>query len=117
MSKKSAWIIGGTVVAILIVTSVVPSVLGLIYGGQYGGWGMMGPGMMGGFGTMGIMSVVWIVVIGLIVWAVVVSTRGAWGSGGSGPAPESSALEVLKKRYARGEMSKAEYEEMKKDIA
>lgn len=35
---------------------------------------------------------------------------------GTGSRTEESALEVLKKRYARGEISKAEYEEKKRDL-
>jgi putative membrane protein len=38
------------------------------------------------------------------------------GQRGGEPPPET-ALEVLKKRYARGEISKAEFEEKKRDIA
>lgn len=30
--------------------------------------------------------------------------------------PEDSALEILKKRYARGELNKQEYEECKRDL-
>jgi putative membrane protein len=112
---KTALIIGGIIVAALI---VLPSVSGLIWGGQYGGWGMMGPGMMGGFGTMGVMSIIWIVVLGLIIWAVVALVRGGSQSGGSDSSSSrpDSALEILKERYARGEINKAEFEEKKKDL-
>ena len=46
---ETALIIGGIIIAALI---IVPSVVGTVSGLQGGGWGMMGPGMMGGFGWM-----------------------------------------------------------------
>jgi len=110
---KTALIIGGIVVAVLI---VLPSVLGAISGWQGSGWGMMGPGMMGGFGTMFFMPILWIVVIGLIVWAVVAAVRRP-GESDSSTRQADSALEVLKRRYARGEIDKEEYEEKKRDLA
>jgi putative membrane protein len=79
------------------------------------GWGH-GPWMMGGYG-MGwfggiFMVIFWIaVVIGivfLIRW-LVQSTRGGAGSA-------ESALEILKRRYAAGEINKKEYEQKKKDL-
>ncbi len=112
---KTALIIGGIIVVALI---VLPTVFGLISGWQYGGWGMMGPGMMGGFGWMWLMPILSIVFLGLIIWAVVALVRGLSGSRGpdSGSTSPDSALEVLKKRYARGEIDKQEYEEKKKDL-
>ncbi len=111
---KTALIIGGVVVAVLVVLSILPW---LFWGGQ--GYGMMGPWMMGGFGTMFLMPVLWIAIIGLIVWAVVVAVRRSGGteSGGSTGRTEDSALEILKQRYARGEIDKEEYEARKKDLA
>ncbi len=81
------------------------------------GWGM-GPGMMGwgyGMGWFGtiIMAAFWIAVIVGIVFLIrwmVVST----GTGGRGGRPEDSALEILKRRYAGGEINKEEFEEKKK---
>ena len=83
-------------------------------------WGH-GPGMMGwgyGMGWFGsiLMVAFWVaVIVGMIFlirW-LVVSTRG----GVSGARSEDSALEILKRRYARGEINKEEFEEKKKDLA
>ena len=109
---KTILIIAGIIVAVLVILSVVP---GLIWGGQYGSWGMMGPGMMGGYGTMFFMPVLWIVILGLIIWAVAAAVRpGEYRGSDSVTAP--SALELLKKRYASGEINKEEFEEKKKDL-
>jgi putative membrane protein len=82
-------------------------------------WGH-GPGMMGGGYGMGwfgmiIMAAFWIAVIVGIVFLIrwlVLSTR----TEGHKAHPEDSALEILKKRYARGEIDKEEFEEKKKDL-
>ncbi len=110
---KTILIIGGIIVIVLI---VLPLVFGQIWGEQYGGWGMMGPGMMGGFGWMAIMPVLGIVVLGLIIWAVVAAVRGSSEPRSSDSSKADSALEVLKRRYARGEITKEEYQEKKKDL-
>ncbi len=112
---KTALIIGGIIVAALI---IVPSVVGAVSGWQGGGWGMMGPGMMGGFGWGWFMPVFGILFLGLIIWAVIALVRGVSQPGGSdsGSSHPDSALEVLKKRYARGEIDKEEYEGKKKDL-
>ncbi len=110
---KVALIIGGIILGVVI---ILPLVFGAVSGWQYGGWGMMGPGMMGGFGWMWLMPVFWIVFLGLIIWAVVTSVRSSSESRGSDSSKADSALELLKKRYARGEIDKQEYEEKKKDL-
>ena len=109
---KTALIIGGVILAVLV---ILPLVFGLIAGWQGYGYGMMGPWMMGGFGMMGFMSIFWIAALGLIVWLVVAAVRRPSDSHSS--AGSGSALEVLKKRYARGEIDIEEYEEKKKDLA
>ncbi len=59
------------------------------------------------------MSLVWIAVLGLLIWAIVAAVRHPAESGGS----SNSALDVLKRRYATGEIDREEYEEKKKDLA
>jgi putative membrane protein len=85
---------------------------------QWGGYGYgMGPGMgwgygMGGFGGI-IMLVFGVAVIVGIIFLVrwlVISTGASGRSAGS----EDSALEILKRRYARGEIEKEEFEEKRK---
>lgn len=73
----------------------------------------MGPWMMG-YGWMWIMPVIWIIIIGLVVWGIISLVRYI---SSSSRKQENSALEVLKVRYAHGEINKAEYEEKKKDLS
>ncbi|MCJ7663854.1 MAG: SHOCT domain-containing protein [Desulfobacterales bacterium] len=80
------------------------------YGWGHGPW-MMGGNGMGWFGGI-FMVIFWIaVVIGivfLIRW-LMQSTRGGAGS-------TESALEILKRRYAAGEINKKEFDQKKKDL-
>jgi len=76
-------------------------------------------GMMDGygFGVMGyglfiLAFIFWI----LVFVGLVLLIKYLW-EGGRGKGVEESALEVLKKRYARGEISKEEFEEKKKDLS
>ena len=120
MSKgsKVAIIVGGVVLAILI---VLPLIFGGIsgYGGGWGmmgpGWGMMGPGMMGGFGW-GWMPFLMIVFWGLVIWGIVAAVRSVGNRRACDNSTTESALEVLKRRYAQGEIKKKEYEEKKRDL-
>ena len=76
-----------------------------------------GSWMMGGWGgTMGVagwlmMALFWIGLILLIVWLV----RSVLGT--SQGAASSTARAILDQRYARGELTRKEYEHMKKDIS
>ena len=76
----------------------------------YGDWGNM---MGWGFGILGwlFMIIFWI----LIILGVVALIRYLGGSGKSSDK-EKTPLEILKERYARGEIGKKEFEEMKKDL-
>ena len=82
--------------------------------------GMMGPGMMGnwGYGMMGgygyLSIFFWILIIVGIVLSVVWLFRKAphWQQN----SVEESAMDILKKRYASGEINREEFEEKKKDI-
>ena len=78
--------------------------------------------MMMGFGFP-FMWLFWILIIGLIIWAVVqIANRSAGNQSAGGHYPQitsqqDNALEVLKKRYARGEITKEEYDAIRQDIA
>jgi putative membrane protein len=65
------------------------------------------------------MPVFMILFWGLGIWGVVALVRGTShpNDPASGSSQLNSAIEVLKKRYARGEISKAEYEEKRNDIS
>jgi putative membrane protein len=108
----------------LLLISLVPGVFAdkplAQYGGGYGGWGM-GPGMMGwgyyGMGWIGmiIMIAFWVAVIVGIVFLIrwIIHSTGSSIRKGD---PEDSPLEILRRRYARGEIQKEEFEIKKKDL-
>jgi putative membrane protein len=64
-----------------------------------------------GIGTLLFLALI----IGGIVWLTRGSSRGAMITP-SGAAPLETPLDVLKRRYAAGEITKEQYAEMKKDI-
>lgn len=80
---------------------------------------MMGFGM--GFGVIGLlfMLLFWIGLILLAVWLVRVVFSGISRNTSSTPPSKksSSALEILAQRYARGEITREQYEIMKEDIS
>lgn len=70
--------------------------------GYYGGWGAMG--WFGGI----LMVLFWAAVILLIVWAVRAFTPT------TRVREEDTALEILRRRYAAGELSQAEYDQARR---
>ncbi|HUJ86482.1 MAG TPA: SHOCT domain-containing protein [Burkholderiales bacterium] len=86
------------------------------YGQGYG----YGPGMMGGYGWGGgwgfgiIGMLLWWV---LIILGIVLLVKWVFGGGpGGGRTAGDRALEILKERYARGEIDKNEFEQKKRDL-
>ncbi|MBE0431871.1 SHOCT domain-containing protein [candidate division WOR-3 bacterium] len=65
--------------------------------------------MTWGYGGV-LMWLILLVLIGVVVYFVVRSNK--WPRRGG----EETPLEILKKRYARGEITKDEYDRMKKDL-
>jgi putative membrane protein len=51
-----------------------------------------------------------LILVAVVVYLVIQSTKSRTGDG----APKETAREILKKRYARGEITKEEYEERKR---
>jgi putative membrane protein len=76
---------------------------------------MMGYGMMGGFGWVGLIFNVALVVgiVWLVVWAVGRFTSVTPGQSSGRQTPH----EILQVRYARGEINRDEYRQMLKDLS
>ncbi len=104
----------------------------------FGGFGMMGPwmtgryggygNMMGGFGFGGmlfgglLMLLFWVLVIGGAIWLVAALVRGNQSSSNSHSSPSAplggqTVLEVLKMRYAKGEITKEQFDDMRRDLS
>ena len=108
------------VAIVVAVVILVILLLGLLGGGMMigpmMGWGGYGPGVYG-FGWWGILMLLfWALIIGgvvlLVLWLVRQARPPTVGPGPSGPRP----LDILKERYARGEITREQYEEMRRNL-
>lgn len=100
------WILGS-------LSAVAPVLSGCA--GFYGPGPGRGPGMMG-YGMYGYGGIMWLIVIALAIVAIYIFVRLAGKGRAVGGVTTETPLEILKKRYARGEISREQFEEMKKDI-
>jgi len=104
------------VLAVVLGVLVLLPVLGMAFGGfgmMGSGWGqgwgpgMMGPGMMGGygggFGGFGLLMLL-LLVAGIVLIVLAFTRR---------ETRPDDALAVLKQRLARGEITREQYEELK----
>ena len=65
--------------------------------------------MMGGSWGIGMLLFWLIVIVGIVLFV-------KWVSGQSSSQKGTSALDILKERYAKGEINKEEFEAKKKDL-
>ena len=68
-----------------------------------GGWHMMRGGGL-------LMGLFWILIIGVVIYFIVNHSKQQRTDN------RETSLEILQKRYARGEISKEEYEQMRQDL-
>lgn len=110
---------GRDIAIIVVVVVLVILVLGLA--------SAMGPGMMGYYGypfgygnywwfvVMGVaMFIFWVLVIGGIVYLIVEAFRRGGPTREIKPSP--TPLDILRERYARGEITREQYEQMRRDL-
>ena len=98
--------------SLMMITGLLVSCAGEGYYGPQGpgGWGNM---MHYGFGYGGMfMWIIFLIVIGLLIYFIVQAQK----TKGQTPSQNESPLDILKRRYAKGEIAREEYERMKKDL-
>jgi putative membrane protein len=79
------------------------------------GWWMMDHWGMGWFGML-FMLLMWALIIAGFIWLIKWLFHLMGRKGDSNTGESANAIGIVKERYARGEISRDEFESMKKDI-
>jgi putative membrane protein len=117
-----------TIIAIAVAIIAAIVIIAVVFAyfssrNSYYGNGYYG-GMMGGFGGFGMLFMIPIGLIVLVIIGYVIWRGCGWGGGCGGDhyghyasdEERETAMEILRRRYAKGEISKEQFEQMKKDI-
>ena len=89
---------------------------------MWGGYGFHGPGYVGWFPGMAVMGLVWVAVLVAVIFIVVraFARRPQYAGGTRNHTPtegrEDSALDILRERYAKGEINQEEYQRVFDDL-
>jgi putative membrane protein len=121
--KKTAWVIGIVLGVLALAALVLLIVAGFWMGGRAGfmphmtrGWSGMPWGGMHAFGG----GLVLLVLLGLIGGAVALlltgTARRKERTGDRTAEDEPARLDILKRRYASGEVTREEYERIREDL-
>lgn len=95
-----------------LMTGLLVSCAGEGYYGSQGPGGWV-PMMHYGFGYGGMfMWIIFLIVIGLLIYFFVQTQK----TKGQTPTQNESHLDILKKRYAKGEINKEDFDRMRRDL-
>jgi putative membrane protein len=116
MNRKTSTLLSMAISIVLIALGV-----GFLYNHNMNFWPANGRWAMGHHGMMGggmgiIMVLFWILIIGVLVLLISALVNSVSGSR-QDRNEASKPLDILKQRYARGEIDKTEYEEMKRELS
>ena len=104
---------------LLVVALGFSALMGGVMGPGIAGQGPVGPAMMPWHGWMwglgmGLGGLVMLTFWGALIVGIVLLVR-SMGVGG-GPLSHGAPLDILKRRYAAGEITREQYEQMRKDL-
>ncbi len=118
--NRSNWAIVIGMLAVLLLTGACGFILfPLASGYGPGSWGIMGPGMMGGFGLpflggIGMLLFGAFIIIGMVLLVVWFAQNA--GQFTTAARSGESPSDILKVRYAKGEITREQYEAMRRDL-
>lgn len=115
MRDDNTGVIVGAIVLILLLFGV--------FGGGMMGWGMMGAGHMRGWDGDGwsslwgiAMMIFWLLLLAAVILGLIWFIRQGASRGNEVERTHDQALATLRERYARGEISKEEFDRIKRDL-